>query len=135
MDKQFKSMQVKVELLSSAPPPPPPPPSSDGKDKLDASRLNHLLQNLKLELMTVFVKKEEYDKNFKDLEGKMQLLNENQDKQKTTLGNTEKKTNENTIEIDKLKDWIKLIEKEVKNKLNIEEYDKLLDAIRQMKDK
>lgn len=51
----------------------------------------------------------------------------------TTLGTVEKKTVENTDEIERLKELLKGLEKKLSNKVDCEEYDKLLLLINQLR--
>ncbi len=139
LEKLLKALDLRVKAVEAAAARPLPEiKSSEGEEGIDTSQLVKLMESLKLELLGTLAKKEDLDalkKRVDTLESLTKTLNEEQEKTKTKLGGVERQTIENTDDINIIKERLKQLEQKLGNKVNCEDYDKLLLLINQLSSK
>ena len=102
---------------------------------IDESQLESLISSLRIELMGKLTKQEDFNtllKRVESLEAMTQSLNKSHELLKVEVGGIGKQTAENTEEINKLKERFKAFEEKLADKVNCEDYDKLLALIQQL---
>ncbi len=100
---------------------------------IDVSQLDKLIKSLRADLQGSMVKREDFEKlkkRVEDLEAQGRRLTEEQKQTQDRLTTVSKQTTENTEDIAKLKELLKAIEQKLANKVNCEDYDKLLALIK-----
>ena len=123
----LKAINLKLQAMEAL--------SGKSGEGVNLSGLEGLIASLKSELYETLVKKEDFTKLIKrveELETLTQELRLGQDKLKAEVDGVSKITMENTDEINKLKEKIKALEAKLNNKVNCEDYDKLLVLINQL---
>ena len=99
------------------------------------SNADQLISDLKAELLKSLASKHDFEvllKRVESLETTSAMLKDSYEKAKAKINSVDNQTCENTAEIDKLKEKMKMIEEKLTDKISYEEYDKLLAMIGQM---
>ena len=128
LEKLLKAINTKLQAMEAL-----SGKSSEGGISL--SGLDGLISSLKSELYATLVNKEDFAKLVKrveELEALTQELRKGQEHLKAEIDGVSKITMENTDEINKLKERIKVLEAKLNDKVNCEDYDKLLLLINQL---
>ncbi len=135
LEKALKGLDVKISGIKV--PSIKDLASSEGAGtSLDLSQLEGLIAKLKMELLESLAGKEEFQallKRVESLESTTTTLTASCETLKFDLGTVAKHTNENTDEIAALKAKLKALEDKLANKVNCEDYDKLLVLINQLR--
>lgn len=131
LEKQMAAIDSKISSFQSGPSSIPLNNQNE-----DASQINQMIQSLKADFLKIFAKQEdlqELTKRVQNLEGLTQTLKEANEKIQEKTSELDKKTEDNTVEINKLKELIKGLELKLSNKVECEDYDKLIALINQIK--
>jgi predicted PilT family ATPase len=132
LEKQMKAIDAKILRMSSF----SNAPSNDSHQNIDSSQIDQMMQSLKAEFQGIFAKQEDLQglvKRVQNLEGLTQTLKEANEKIQEKTSELDKRTEDNTVEINKLKELIKGLESKLSNKVECEDYDKLVALINQIK--
>ena len=133
LEKLMKSFDLKLRTMEAI----SGRPGKEGEGEgFDPSQLVKLMESLKLELLATLVTQDNFNalaRRVEVLEILTKTINEEQDKLKIKVNGVEGQTNINTDDINAIKERLKLLEQKLGNKVNCEDFDKLMILINQFK--